>query len=431
MLTDAELGIDPISGERKGKEISLLDLVIVLARHRKRILAGTLIAAVIGVILSLVLPKRYTAKTAILPPQQSSSSTGEAVIGQLSQMGALSSFSSSGPLGLKNPNDLQVAMLRSRTVEDAMIDRFDLMHLYKLKYRVNAEKKLEKNVDIDSGSKDGIIRISVQDKDPHRAAEMANGYVDEFRKFSATLAVTEASRRRVFFEQQLEQAKNNLANAEEDLKRTEQETGLIEVQGQTRSAVESVARLRAQIAAKEIELSALRSFGTDQNPQVQTAEDQLAALREEQQKLGSSSDESLNGLLIPKGKVMQEASLEYIRKLRDVKYYQTIFDLIARQYEAAKVDEAREGAGVQVVDRALAPELPSSPKIILMVPGAILLGLVLTIGLAFWAEGLRRLENNPEEQTRLATLRALFPRKKRERSRFSAVPRIREPKDAA
>jgi tyrosine-protein kinase Etk/Wzc len=414
MLTDAEIGIDPITGQPRNKETSLLELAIILVRNRKRVLLITLAGAALGLILALVLPNRYTAKTSILPPQQSSSSAGAAVLAQMSQLGGLSSLAGSSPLGLKNPNDLQVAILRSQTVEDAMIDRFHLIQLYKVKYRAYAAKKLEKNVDIDSGSKDGVIRISVTDSDPHRAAEMANEYVDEFRKFSATLAVTEASRRRVFFEQQLAQAKDNLANAEEDMKRTEQQTGIIEVQSQARTAIESVARLRAEIAAKEVQISSLRTFANSQNPRLERAEQELASLRNEQQELGSSSNESLSGLLIPKG-IMQEASLKYIRKMRDVKYYQVIFDLLARQYEAAKLDEAREGAGVQVIDRATVPELRSSPKIILIVIAGAILGMFLSIVWAFAREGMQRLSQNPEEQSRLETLRILLSSSKKSR----------------
>ena len=298
-------------------------------------------------------------------------------------------------------------MLKSRTVEDAMVDRFNLKQIYRQKRQSDARKKLEKYVAIENGAKDGLIRVSVTDSDPNRAAELANGYIEEFKKFSATLAVSEASQRRLFFEQQLAQAKDNLANAEEDLKRTEQETGLIQVDSQTRVAIESVAQLRAQIAAKEVQIHALRSYATAENPEVEIAEQELAALRAEQQKLGSSSDGSMGGLLIPKG-IMQESSLKYVRKLRDVKYFQTIFDLLARQYESAKVDEARQGSMVQIVDKAVAPDRRSSPKPTYILPAAALVGLILGICWAFATEGLIRLSHNPAERSRLDTLRSTF-----------------------
>jgi uncharacterized protein involved in exopolysaccharide biosynthesis len=324
----------------------------------------------------------------------------------MAQLGGLSSVASlgGGSLGLKNPNDLLVAMLKSRTVEDAMVDRFHLVELFGAKQRSDARKNLEGIVDIDNGAKDGLIRISVTDRNPQRAAELANGYVEEFKKLSASLAVTEASQRRLFFEQQLAQAKDNLANAEEDLKKTGQKTGLIQLDSQTRATIELVAELRGQIAAKEVQINAMRSFATGENPELQMAEQQLAGLRSQAQKMGAASEDASNAL-IPKGG-MQEAGVEYVRKLRDVKYFETIFDLLARQYEIAKVDEARQGATVQVVDKAIIPDRRSSPKRTLIVLGAAVLGLFFGVVWAFVKEGLTRLSNNPAEHRRLELLKS-------------------------
>ena len=390
------------------KEISLLGLAIVVAQYRFRIAAATVCTGLAGLLLALLLPNHYTAMTSILPPQ-SSSSTGSAIMAQLSSVASLAGVGT-GSSALKNPNDMQVALMRSRTVEDAVIDRFKLNQLYKTKRQSETRKKVEKTVEIDTGIKDGIIRVSVTDRDPKRAADIANGYVEEFQKFSAHLAVTEASQRRLFFENQLDAAKEALADAEEDLKKTEQQTGVIQVDAQMRTAIESAAQLRAEIAAKEVEIRGMRSFGTEQNPEVQQAEEQLLQLQAEQKKLGASSDSS-DGLLIQKS-VMQEAGLKYVRKLREVRYRQTIFDLLARQYEAAKVDEARQGAMVQVVDKAVPPDQKSFPKIGLMALSASFLGLLLGLAYAFTAEGYKKLAQNPYEQWRLERLRSLFISKK-------------------
>ncbi|WP_419805474.1 GumC family protein [Terriglobus sp.] len=391
------------------EEVSLLDFVVVLAARRNLILKTTLGTALIGCLLAFVLPTRYTASTAILPPQQGSSA-GAALMGQLGSLGSVASLAGGGVLGsLKNPNDLQVAMLKSRTVEDAMIDRFHLMDRYKAKYMSEAIKEFEKRVDIDSGAKDGLIRISVSDSDPHIAQEMANGYVEEFKRLTGNLAVTEASQRRLFFEQQLVGAKDNLATAEEELKKTEQQSGLVQLDSQARAVITSVAQLRAQIAAKEVQIGAMRSYATNENPELQVAEQELAGLRAQEQKMGASSDQGLNMLPIPKGN-LQQAGLDYVRKLRDVKYYETIFDLLARQYEVAKVDEARQGAVIQVVDRAVVPDRRSSPKRTLIVLGAAVFGFLLGIVWALAAKGLTRLQNNPAERPRLDALRATFAR---------------------
>jgi tyrosine-protein kinase Etk/Wzc len=396
--------MSPALLEPAEEEISLLDLLIVIIARRHLIIRMTLCLALVGVITSLLLPIKYTASTAILPPQQNSS-TGAAMMAQLGSLGSIASLGG-GALGLKNPNDLQVAMLKSRTVEEAMVNRFHLQERYHAKRKSDARKRFEQIAEIDNGSKDGLIRVAITDPEAQYAADMANGYVEEYKKFSATLAVTEASQRRLFFEQQLSQAKDNLATAEEDLKRTEQKTGLIQLDAQTRTAIQLVAELRAQIAAKQVEISAMRSFATAENPALQIAEQQLEGLRSQEQKMGAASENSPNQL-VPKGNI-QESGIEYVRKLRDVKYYETIFDLLARQYEVAKIDEARQGSVVQIVDRAIVPDRRSSPQRTLIVLGAIAFGIFLGIIWAFVAEGLVRLSNNPAERWRLETLRGLL-----------------------
>jgi tyrosine-protein kinase Etk/Wzc len=409
VLNNAETSASPTFAEPEENEISLLDLLIVIVRSRWLIMKVTIGFALAAAIISLLLPIRYTASTAILPPQQGASA-GASLMAQLgsSGLGSVASLAG-GSLGLKNPNDLQVAMLKSRTVEDAMVDRFHLRDLYHKRFKSDARKKLEKVVDIDSGSKDGLIRISITDGDPKLATDMTNGYVEEFKRLSATLAVTEASQRRLFFEQQLNDAKNNLAQAEEDLKRTEQKTGLIQLDTQARAAIQLIADLRAQIAAKEAQITAMRSFATGENSELQAAEQQLAGLRAQAEKMGAASEGTMNAL-VPKGN-MQEAGIEYVRKLRDVKYYETIFDLLARQYEVAKVDEARQGSTVQVVDRAIVPDRRSFPQRTLIVLAATIVGLLFGIFWAFAKEGLNRISNNPSEQARLETLRQLIKKK--------------------
>jgi tyrosine-protein kinase Etk/Wzc len=402
VLSDAERDEATVLTGPPEEDISLLDLLIVIVRSRWLIVKTASCMAVVAAIGSLLLPIRYTASTTILPPQQGSSA-GAGLLSQLGNLGSVASLAGGGLGGLKNPNDLHVAMLKSRTVEDAMVDRFHLVQMYHRKLQSDARKKFESFVDIDNGSKDGLIRISVTDSDPHRATEMANGYVEEFKRLSATLAVTEASQRRLFFEQQLSQAKDNLAIAEEELKKTGQKTGLIQLDSQARATIELIADLRAQIAAKEVQINAMRSFATGENPNLQMAEQELAGLKSQEERMGAASESATNALL-PRGN-MQEAGIEYIRKLRDVKYFETIFDLLARQYEVAKVDEARQGAVVQVVDRAVVPDKKSSPQRTLIVLGATVLGFLLGVVWAFVKDGLTRLSNNPAEHSRLELLK--------------------------
>jgi tyrosine-protein kinase Etk/Wzc len=171
-----------------------------------------------------------------------------------------------------------VALLKSRTVEDAMVARFHLQALYHASTCRRRASAGRRRPSIDNGLKDGLIRLSVTDRDPRRAAEMANGWVEEYRRFSATLAVTEASQRRLFFERQVTDARENLARAEEEMKQTEQRTGVIEMDGQAHAMIAAAAMLRAQVAAKQVEIQAMRQFAADENPDLERARQELSSL---------------------------------------------------------------------------------------------------------------------------------------------------------
>lgn len=359
---------------REEQYLSLIDVLIVIARRKWFILGVAFAAALVSAIFAWIMPNQYTAETMLLPPTQNSP-TGAAA---MSQLGASTLASlAGGSVGLKNPGELYVSLLHTRTIEDALIKRFGLMSRYKVKYETDARKALEKHAAVVLGVKDGLIRIAVTDRDPKMAAAVANGYVEEFRKQSANLAITEAAQRRLFFQQQLEDAKNNLANAEVELKNTEQSTGVLQIDSQAKALIESAAALRAQIAAEHVQLQGLRTYGTDNNPMVITATHELEELQGQLAKLGGSQAD-LGGLIIPQGKVPQ-VGMEYLRKYRDVKYYETIFDLLARQFEAAKLDEAREGAPIQVVYPATPPDKKSAPRRFLIVVMAFLVAAFVSI----------------------------------------------------
>jgi uncharacterized protein involved in exopolysaccharide biosynthesis len=336
----------------------------------------------------------------ILPPQNQSA--GTALMSQLSS--PMASLAASSGLGIKNPNDMYVAMFKSRTVEDAMVQRFDLMTEYHTKRRSDARKAFESQSDIENNAKDGLIRISVTDRDPRRAAEMTNAYVEEYRKLSGTLAITEAAQRRLFFEEQLAQAKDNLANAEEALKKTQQTTGVIQMDSQARALIESATSLRAQIAAKEVEIHAMRSFASDGNPDLQMAEQQLAGWQAQLSHLTGNRTGTEDDLILSKGQV-PGAGLEYVRKLRDVRYYDTIFELLAKQFEMAKLDEARQGALIQVVDPAIPPDRKSSPKRALIILGAALVGFFIAVGWVFITAALENVQKNLAYKERIEELR--------------------------
>ncbi len=307
-------------------EISLIDLLIVLAKHKRLIAKVTLGAAIIALIISFLLSNIYTATSRILPPQQNQSSAS-ALLGQLGPLGGLGGSA----LGIKNSNDLYIGMLKSRSVADALIKRFDLQKIYDKSTETGARDNLAKYSHISSG-KDGIITVSVDDKDPKRAAAIANAYVDELGKLNQTLAVTEASRRRLFFENQLKQAKDDLANAEVALKNIQLQSGLIQLDAQGKAIIDAIAKLRGQIAAKEVELGAMRTFATAQNADYVRTQQELAGLKKQLNKMegNTGNDSSDEGdVLVPTDKV-PESGMEYVRKVRDVKYYETIYET-ARQ----------------------------------------------------------------------------------------------------
>lgn len=395
------------NGVPSGQEsdVSFLDALILFAGRKWYILKFALAVALVAAVISLLLPKRYTAMTVILPPQQAGS-TG-ALMSQLGSLGSLASLMGRD-LGIKNPNDMYVSMLKSETVEDAIVRRFNLVDLYRVKLISDARTTLEKRCKIESNTKDGLIRISVEDSEPKRAADMANAFVDEFRSLSAKLAITEASQRRLFFEQQLVDAKNNLADAEEALKRTQLTTGLIQLDSQARATIETVANLRGQIAAREVQIRAMRSFATDENPDLMLAQQQLAAWRAQLARMGGGMSGASDDLLLPKGQVPQ-AGLEYVRKYRDMKYRETIFELLAKQFEIAKLDEARQGTITQVVDPALRPERRSFPKRTLIVLISGLFGFFLAL---FRVLVDAHLQDRPDDWHRVQLLKKLLFKRK-------------------
>jgi uncharacterized protein involved in exopolysaccharide biosynthesis len=402
--TTGDLTPAPRPGKKAEMEIHLFDLVLVLAQRRRTILVVTAGCAIVALVVSFLLPKWYTATVLVLPPQQSSS-LGSALASELGNLGSVAALAGGG-LGIKSPNEMYVSMMRSERVEDSMIRDYELQGEYHKRLVSDARRAFERHASVDGAGKDGLIRVSVEARNPARAAQLANGYVQHFQELSQTLAITEASQRRLFFEKQLIQAKDNLANAEEGLKETEQSTGLIELDSQARALIESAAGLRAQVAAKEVQIQAMQTYATGENAQLVEAEQELESLRGQLAKLGGSED-TANSLIVPKGKV-PEAGLEYVRKLRDVKYYETIFDILAKQFEVAKLDEAKEGAVVQVVDPAIPPDRKSFPRRGLIIIAATVAGLFLGILTATFQEGWERLREDPEAEARLALLRDAF-----------------------
>lgn len=371
------------------------DLLIVLAKRWRFILAATAVGAALALGVSFIIPAKYASMARVMPPQQNQT-TLSALLGQLGPLGMLGGKD----LGLKNTSDLYVDMLQSRTIADALIKQFDLKSEYGKKTQADTRLKLADRSAI-SATKDGIISITVLDPDPKKAAAISNAYVAELYRLNQDLATTEAGQRRVFYEQQLDKAKEDLSRAEVEMKQTEENTGMLSLEGQTKAAVESSARLQALIAGKEVELQSLSSFATDQNPELQRVRTELAALRQQEAALQSKS---------PKGELtagrLPEAGLEYIRKLREFKYRETLFEILARQYEAAKMDESKNASVIQVLDTAVESEKPSSPVHSAFAGGGGVAGFFLAVLIVFFQSTLEKWRNDPAKQSKLRLLGA-------------------------
>jgi uncharacterized protein involved in exopolysaccharide biosynthesis len=386
---------------RDDESLDVFDLLVAIGKRKRIVLGVPLAAAVLSAAVSFVLPVQYTATTRILPPEQSQSSAAMLLSQLGGTLGGLGNLAAGA--SLKSPSELYASMLGSRTVADDLIRRFDLLRVYDEEYPSRARKALEKRTDIKS-ERSGIITLEYTDRDAKRAADIANAYVDELTKLTQTLAIGEASQRRLFFDRQLEREKDRLADAEVALKRTQEQTGLIKLDEQGKALIEAIGRMRAQIAAKEVQLAALRTFSNPNSPDYVRGEAELTGLQVQLSKLEGSGSAKPGDVLVPAARV-PESGLEYVRRLRDVKYHETLFELLAKQLELAKLDEAHEGSLVQVMDRAIPPDRRSSPKRTLIVVIATLAAAFAAVAWALLAEFFDRAVAGPGGSDRLRSLR--------------------------
>jgi uncharacterized protein involved in exopolysaccharide biosynthesis len=348
-------------------EIDLTELFRALSRRRRLILGITAASVVVAVVVSVLLPVYYKAETRILPPQDKGSNLAAQLMGQAGGLIALAG----GAAGVKSQGELFVAMTKSRTVLDRMVDRFALMKLYKGKYREDARKNLVESLTVREDRKSGIISLTVEDRDPKRAADMANAFVEELKSLAGGLAISEAGQRRMFFEEQIRHTKESLSRAEEEVKGFQQRTGAFQVDAQAKAIIEGIANIRARIAMKEVEAKVLRSFATAQNPDLQRTEEEVRALRVELEKVESGKGRGFDPLM--SSERVPAIGMEYLRKLRQLKYNETLYELLVKQYELAKLEEARDAVVIQVIDRAVPPERKSRPQkaqIVLLATGA-------------------------------------------------------------
>ncbi len=327
-------------------------------RQWRLVLGMTVLAGALGAAGSYLITPTFTSTTTFLPPQQQQSVAASA----LSSLGALAGL---GGGAAKSPADEYISLMQSVTVSDRIIDQFKLMEVYNRKYRRDTRRRLNENVQMLVGKKDGMISVSVEDTDRVRAAKMANRYVDELRQMTSVLAVSEAQQRRVFFEKQMTEVKGRLIAAQTALQASGFDAGALK--SEPRSAADEYARLRAEMTAADVRLQTLRHSLTESTPEVQQQAAALQALRAQVSQLEQST-------------LSNGSAPDYVSKYREFKYQETLFDLMARQYEVARADESREGALIQVVDPAQPAELKTNPKRSFIAIGCAILGALLCAG---------------------------------------------------
>lgn len=379
--------------------INLLDYLEVIAKNWRMIVRTTMVAAVLSVAYSLTLPNIYSATTRILPPQQESSGLMGMLMGAAGGVGGMAA----DLLGKGTPADLYVSILNSEAISDSIIDRFKLMELLEQKYRVVTYKVLDNKVEISAGKKDGIVSISVEDKDPKLAAAIANAYVEELGNMLVKLNITGAGQNRAYLEERLVKAKADLIKAEEGLKQFQSKNKALDITEQSKGTIKGVADLEGILAAEEVKLAGIKRVFTASSQEVKNQQSVIANLKNQIAKFeGSRSNSSIPGI----GSVPELGQL-YVRLLREFKIQESIVEMLTKQYEMTKLSEAKDTTAIQVIQTAREPDKKAKPKrsiIVLATTFAAGFGALLY---AFIREAGERM--SPEDRERWHRIRMHFP----------------------
>ncbi len=340
-----------------GPAIGLTDILTWIGEKKGLIATVTLVAALVSLGIALMLTPVFTARATFLAPGSQQQSTSAAALAALGSLGGLA-----GGLGAKTPDELYVALLKSDTVLRALDQRFGLRSHYEAPSYESLRKVIPGVVRVTADKKSGLISVDVDDPDPKFAADLANAHEPEVTKLLGRLAVSEAQLRRSFFEKQLNDTKEKLVKAEQDLRKVQEKSGVIVLDKQAEALITGAALLRAQITEREVQLKVLRTSATEQNPDVVRLNSELRALRNELARMESSKGDATGSAVdIPVGR-LPEAAIDYVRARRELKLQETLLESMVRQYEIAKLDEAKEGPSLQQVDIALPPDHKSKPS---------------------------------------------------------------------
>lgn len=383
-------------------EINLLELLRVIVRRRMMIIKICFAAIVLSVCFSLMLNNIYTATSTFYPPQKESSLGSFASL--LAQAGPLQGLGGFGGSG-----DVYLALLKSRTVVDAVVKRLDLQKREGKTLSLEAARKVTLAAVKFSSAKDGIITVSANSKDPQKAAQLANTFVDEMIRRSIQLYLTKAGTERHFLEKRLETAKVDLKNAEGDLKTFQEQHKTIKADSQAAIAIEGIARLRAEIVSKEVQLAILRNSMTEESSEVKSLQAGISRLKSQMAAMSGSGG---GDTVIPATGNVPSIGVEYVRKVREVKIQEAIFEQLTKQYELAKMNEAKDSSSVQVIDEAVPPVKKSKPNRSLIVLLSVVTAFFISIMIIFVQEYLSKL--SPEDAEIIREIRQSLRFRKRD-----------------
>lgn len=321
--------------------------------------------AAMGLTFSVVLAYRickFPATAQLMPPESGSSGS----LAQLAMPAILKSPGLAGLAGMagdvlggKSTGALFIKVLQSRTVEDSLIDRFDLRKHYHKTYFEDTRAKLESNTSIAEDKKSGVITITVRDRDPQFAAALASAYVDELDHLMSQVATSAARRERIFIEQRLADEKKVLDDAEQKFSRFSSNSMALNIPEQTRVMVEASARLQGELIAARAEMEGLQQVYTPENTRVKTVQARINELERELARIntgGQNSGAKSATNPYPSIKNLPIVGLEWTDLYRNTKIHETVFELLTQQYEVARIQEARELPTVKVLDKATVPE---------------------------------------------------------------------------
>ncbi len=395
----------PEPDDRKGEKLW------VLWRSRRFLWGVTWKSLIASIVLAFLIPAHYKSAVRFVPGENSSSSGSGSMMGLLSK--ALGSDNSSMGLGLdaasllgaKTPGAFYVEVLKSRSVQDRLINRFDLRARYSKSTYFEARKKLAKFTDVEEDKKSGVITLTVTDYEAKMAAQIANAYVDELNRLAVDLNTSSAHRERQFLEERLATAKQDLARASDSLSQFTSKNSMVDPQNEGRAVMDAAARMQGELIASETELKGLQQIYSDDNVRVRTLKARMAELQSQLKKLvgqnqnnDAASQDSSAGWSAPYPSMHTLPGLgsRYAELYREAKIQEAVYAFVTQQFEMAKIQEAKELPIVRVMDAGVAPEKRSSPIRSLIVAGSVFGAFLLA---CLWILGRYRWQQIPADDS--------------------------------